>query len=80
MSWERQINLKTDAEIAVMREAGRINAEALQAAAAIVRPGVTTADLNAAAEEILKKHGALLSFQRISRSISVSGEYLYQCK
>ena len=63
MSWERQINLKTEAEIAVMREAGRINAEALQAAAAIVRPGVTTADLNAAAEEVLKKHGAYSPFK-----------------
>lgn len=63
MSWERQINLKTDVEIAVMREAGRINAEALQAAAAIVRPGVTTADLNAAAEAVLKMHGAYSPFK-----------------
>ena len=32
MSWERQINLKTSEEIVIMREAGRINAEALAAA------------------------------------------------
>ncbi len=63
MSWERQINIKSKAEIAIMREAGRINAEALQAAAAIVRPGVTTADLNAAAEEVLKKYGAYSPFK-----------------
>lgn len=63
MSWDRQINLKTDAEIGVMREAGRINAMALHAAVAIVRPGVTTADLNAAAEEVLKKHGCYSPFK-----------------
>ncbi len=63
MSWERQINLKTPDEIAIMREAGRINAEALAAARAIIRPGVTTADLDAAAEEVLKKHGCYSPFK-----------------
>jgi len=63
MSWERQINLKTSDEIEIMREAGRINAEALAAAKAIIRPGVTTADLNAAAEEVLKKHGCYSPFK-----------------
>ncbi len=63
MSWERQITLKTPDEIAIMREAGRINAEALAAARAIIRPGVTTADLNAAAEEVLKKHGCYSPFK-----------------
>jgi methionyl aminopeptidase len=46
-----------------MREAGRINAEALGAARAIIRPGVTTADLDAAAEEVLKKHGCYSPFK-----------------
>lgn len=63
MSWERQINLKTPDEIVIMREAGRINAEALAAAKAIIRPGITTADLNAAAEEVLKKHGCFSPFK-----------------
>jgi methionyl aminopeptidase len=63
MSWERQINLKTPEEIAIMREAGRINAEALAAARAIIRPGITTADLDAAAEEVLKKHGCYSPFK-----------------
>lgn len=63
MSWERQITLKTPEEIATMREAGRINAEALAAARAIIRPGVTTADLNAAAEEVLHKHGCYSPFK-----------------
>lgn len=45
-----------------MRMAGQINAEALAAAYAIIRPGVTTADLNAAAEEVLKKYGVKSPF------------------
>ncbi len=46
-----------------MRQAGRINAEALAAAKAIIRPGVTTADLNAAAEDVLKKYGVYSPFK-----------------
>ena len=46
-----------------MREAGRINAEALAAARNIIRPGVTTADLNAAAEEVLRKYGCYSPFK-----------------
>jgi methionyl aminopeptidase len=63
MSWDRQISIKSAPELAIMREAGRINAEALAAARAIIRPGVTTADLNAAAEEVLKKHGCYSPFK-----------------
>ena len=63
MSWDRQITIKTAHEIEVMREAGRINAEALAAAKAIIRPGVTTGDLNAAAEEVLRKHGCYSPFK-----------------
>jgi methionyl aminopeptidase len=62
MAWDRQITIKTPQEIAVMREAGRINAMALAAARAAIRPGATTADLNAAAEEVLRKHGAFSPF------------------
>lgn len=46
-----------------MRQAGRINAEALAAAKAIIRPGITTADLNAAAEDVLKKYGVYSPFK-----------------
>jgi methionyl aminopeptidase len=62
MSWDRVINIKTPAEIAIMREAGRINYAALDAARQAIRPGVTTADLNAIAEEVLKAHGAYSPF------------------
>jgi methionyl aminopeptidase len=62
MSWYRKINLKTPEEIETMRIAGRINAEALAAAHAIISPGVTTADLNAAAEDVLKSYGVYSPF------------------
>jgi len=63
MSWDRQITIKTAHEIELMREAGRINAEALAAARAVIRPGATTGDLNAAAEEVLRKHGCYSPFK-----------------
>jgi len=63
MSWDRQITIKTSEEIAIMRQAGLINAEALMAAFQLIKPGVTTADLNAAVEEVLKKHGVYSPFK-----------------
>lgn len=68
---ERGIYLKSDQEIAIMREAGRINALALRATREMIRPGVTTADLDAAAAEVLKKHGAKPAF------LGVRGAYPY---
>lgn len=62
MSWERQISIKSNHELDIMRYAGQINAEALQAAADAAVPGATTADLNAAAEEVLKKYGVYSPF------------------
>jgi methionyl aminopeptidase len=67
MSWERQINVKTPAEIKIMREAGRINATVLAAVKERLQPGVTTADLNAAAEEVLKSHGCVSPFMNYGR-------------
>ncbi len=63
MDWARQINLKNPAEIAIMREAGRINATVLATVRELLKPGVSTADLDAAAEEVLKKHGAVSPFK-----------------
>ena len=62
MPWKRGISLKTPDELAIMREAGRINARALAAARAVIRPGVTTADINEAAAEVIRKHGAQPAF------------------
>ncbi len=63
MSWARQIHLKNPAELQIMREAGRINAEVLATTKELLKPGVSTADLNAAAEEVLRKHGCVSPFK-----------------
>jgi len=63
MSWERQIHIKSPAELEQMREAGRINATVLATVKELLQPGVTTADLNAAAEEVLRKHGCVSPFK-----------------
>ncbi|MGQ9833491.1 MAG: type I methionyl aminopeptidase [Candidatus Villigracilaceae bacterium] len=63
MNWASQINLKTPAEIALMREAGHVNAVVLAAVRELLQPGVTTADLDAAAEAVLRAHGAVSPFK-----------------
>jgi methionyl aminopeptidase len=54
---------KSAAEIEVMREAGRITARALDAVSSAVRPGATTADLDAIAEDVIVKAGARPAFK-----------------
>jgi len=46
-----------------MREAGRINARALQAVHDIIRPGVTTAAMDALAEDVIRQHGGTPAFK-----------------
>ncbi len=68
-----------------MRQAGRINAEALAAARAAIRPGASTADVNAAAEEVLKKYGVYSPFKNYpgpypypaSTCVSVNAELVH---
>jgi methionyl aminopeptidase len=54
--------LKSDAEIAVMREAGRVVARALAAVAEAARPGVRLVDLDELAADVMAKHDATPSF------------------
>lgn len=63
MSWDRVINIKSPDEIGIMREAGRINFAALEAARLAIRAGISTEDLNAIAEEVLMKNGAYSPFK-----------------
>ena len=63
MNWSRQIHIKSPAELQIMREAGRINAEVLATVRELLKPGVSTADLNAAAEEVLRKHSCVSPFK-----------------
>ena len=62
-TWRKGIRLKSPEEIAIMRQAGRINALALRAVREAIRPGVSTAELDAIAEEVIRRHGARPAFK-----------------
>ncbi len=65
------IRLKTPGEVEMMRHAGYVVAEALGAMRnAIVPDTTTTLDLDAIAEEILRKHGAKSAFLNYQPSFS----------
>ncbi len=63
VSLERNINIKSAAELAIMREAGRINAQTLEAVKAAIAPGVTTGELNEVAEAFQRKMGVYSPFK-----------------
>lgn len=54
---------KSDSELALMREAGRIVAETHRLLAQAVQPGVTTAQLDRMAEQFILSQGATPSFK-----------------
>jgi len=54
---------KSADELRLMREAGRITAAALRAVGEAVRPGVTTAELDALAEAVIRDAGAVPAFK-----------------
>ncbi len=56
------ITLKSPAEIAKMRQAGRVVAEMLEACEAAARPGITTKDLDKVAREVLSRRKAKSNF------------------
>ena len=56
------IFLKSEDEIAKMREAGRIVAGTIDRVVAAVRPGISTADLDRVAEEFIRERRATPSF------------------
>lgn len=62
MVWERGVVVKTKEEIEIMREAGRINALALDTVRKMIKPGITTAELDAAAEKVIRSHNAVPTF------------------
>ena len=59
---ERGIEIKTPDQIALMREAGLVVGETLELVRAALRPGMTTADLDALAEDHIRSRGAVPSF------------------
>lgn len=57
------VERKSARELETMRAAGRINAQALAEMSAAARPGVTTRQLDALAERVILKHGAVPAFK-----------------
>lgn len=57
-----RIERKTPARLAVMREAGRVVASTLDLLSESVRPGITTAELDAIAREHIRAAGATSNF------------------
>ncbi len=76
------ITLKSKAEIDQMRENGQIVVMAIKEMAANIRPGVSTAELDAIGESVLLNHGARPSFKGYrgfsgSACISVNEEVVH---
>ncbi|MBI4297202.1 MAG: type I methionyl aminopeptidase [Chloroflexi bacterium] len=59
----RAIVIKSESELACMRQAGSLLAEVLQLLVQEVRPGLTTAHMDALADRELKRRGAIPSFK-----------------
>ena len=57
------IVLKSQQEIAYMREAGRIVAETLELIRQAVKPDVTTQELDRIADEYIRERGAIPAFK-----------------
>ena len=66
MFGSRSIEVKTPAQVERMRAAGLVVAETLQLVAAAARPGATTAELDALAEDHIRSSGATPSFKGYS--------------
>lgn len=56
------ISLKSDREIQAMRKAGRLTAQARALAGSMIRPGVTTHEIDTAVRRFIESHGAKPSF------------------
>ena len=76
------ITLKSSHEIELMRRAGKITAAARALAGEMVRPGVTTQEIDHAVEHFIRKQGAVPSFLHYhgypaSACISVNDEVIH---
>ena len=69
------VTIKSEHELEKMREAGRILGIVHDEMAKIIRPGISTMDINRKGEEVIRSFGCILYvLQRIS------GEYLRICE
>jgi methionyl aminopeptidase len=69
------IRLKTEAELAVMRESASMAASVLREAAGLVAPGLSTADLDIAVGDMIRKRGgesAFLGYRKFPSNCCIS--------
>jgi len=59
----RAVVIKSAQEIEIMQKAGRINALALETVRDLIHPGITTAELDQAADEVIRKNNAKPAFK-----------------
>ena len=59
---DRGIEIKTPDQIDLMRRAGLVVGQTLELLRAAVRPGITTGELDAIAEDHIRSHGGVPSF------------------
>lgn len=59
------ISIKSDSEIDLMREAGKILAETHEKLKEFVKPGISTLEIDEYAKNIIEKHGATCSFYKL---------------
>jgi len=76
------ISIKSPREIEAMRRAGRLTAQARALAGSLVRPGVTTHEIDTAVRRFIESHGAKPSFlgyggYPASACISVNDEVIH---
>lgn len=57
------INIKNNIEIEYMRKAGKVVEDTLDMLETMIKPGVTTAEIDRNAERFIRKHGAIPSFK-----------------
>lgn len=69
------INLKSPREIALMREAGRITGDLLKTLGTMIKPGITTLELDKFAEGFIIKHNAKPAFKGFISSFKKSYPY-----
>lgn len=70
-----RVVLKSTRELDLMRRAGAIVAEALSAMAVSVAPGVTTAELDAIAAEVIARHDAVPSFTGVRANVAGAPDF-----
>lgn len=78
----QRIVIKSDRQVELMRKAGRLTAQARAYGASLVRPGITTGELDHAMHSFIIKHGGYPSFLHLygfpgTACISVNDEVIH---